>query len=170
MFASVNLKLPVHPPSMPRSLATTSLFSVSVSLFLFHRWVYLCHILDPTYKWYYIFVFLFVTFFIQCDYHTRWTMYSCLTLVIHLTDVGKYLAALKFSLSIPLVSFSWISFSLSSLSSLRSSLAVCCPVLDSVLVFTFYPWAVLQDWLGCNCSDITKVAGKKNRTANPKHN
>ena len=40
-------------PSLPNphsKLTTTSLFSMFVSLFLFHRYVHLCHILDPTYK------------------------------------------------------------------------------------------------------------------------
>ena len=35
-------------------LATTSLFSMSVSLFLFHRYVHLCHSSDFTYKWYHM--------------------------------------------------------------------------------------------------------------------
>ena len=49
-----------HPPPSP--LAITSLFSMSVSLFLFCRQIHLHHILDSTYKWYYIvFVFLFLT-------------------------------------------------------------------------------------------------------------
>ena len=38
------------PPASPSSLATTSLFSVSVSLFPLHREVRLCHILGSTYK------------------------------------------------------------------------------------------------------------------------
>ena len=38
------------PPSTSSSLATTSLFSMSVSLFLFHRYVHLCYVLDSTYK------------------------------------------------------------------------------------------------------------------------
>ena len=37
------------PPLTPPPLATTSLFSMSVSLFLFCRYVHLCHILDSTY-------------------------------------------------------------------------------------------------------------------------
>ena len=49
-------------PHAPSPLATTSPFSMSVSLFLFCRWVHLCHILDSTYKWYHtVFVFLFLT-------------------------------------------------------------------------------------------------------------
>ena len=41
-FASANPKLPIRP-SHP---ATTSLFSVSVSLVLFQRYIRLCHHLD----------------------------------------------------------------------------------------------------------------------------
>ena len=36
-FASANLKLPLHPCPTPSPLATTSLYSMSVSLFLFCR-------------------------------------------------------------------------------------------------------------------------------------
>ena len=51
-----------HPPF---PLATTSLFSMSVSRFPFHRYVHLCHILDSMYKWYHmVFVFLCLTYFI----------------------------------------------------------------------------------------------------------
>ena len=43
-------------------MATTSLSSRSVSLFLFYRYVHLCHIFDSTYKLYHmIFAFLFLT-------------------------------------------------------------------------------------------------------------
>ena len=49
-----NLSLLSHSP-----LATKSLFSMSVSLFLFCRWVHLCHILYCTYKWYHM---VFVSF------------------------------------------------------------------------------------------------------------
>ena len=45
------------PPLDPFPLATTSLFSISVSLFLFHRYVDLYRILDSTYKWYLSFSF-----------------------------------------------------------------------------------------------------------------
>ena len=49
------------PPSSP--LAITSLFSMFVSLFLFCRYVHLCHILDNTYKWcYMVFDLLFLTY------------------------------------------------------------------------------------------------------------
>ena len=60
---------PSPPLSLPRSpLATTSLVSVSMSLFLFCRQVYLCHILDSTCQWYYrVFVFLFLTYFSSDD-------------------------------------------------------------------------------------------------------
>ena len=45
-------------------LANTSLFSMSLSLFLFCREVHLCRILDSTYKWYnMVFVFLCLTYF-----------------------------------------------------------------------------------------------------------
>ena len=47
-FASTNPKLPVHPTLSPSPLATQSLFSMSVSLFLFCRQVHLCCILDST--------------------------------------------------------------------------------------------------------------------------
>ena len=40
------------PPSLPSPLAITSLFSMSVSLFLFHREAHLYYILDSTYRWY----------------------------------------------------------------------------------------------------------------------
>ena len=43
---------PSFPPLSFSSLATTSLFSLSVSLFLFHRYVHLCHILDSTFKYF----------------------------------------------------------------------------------------------------------------------
>ena len=48
-LASANPTLPI-PALLPSSLAVTSLFSVS--MILFHRYVHLCHILDPTSKWY----------------------------------------------------------------------------------------------------------------------
>ena len=48
LFVSANPKLPIHPPTSP--LATTSLFSMSVSLFLFCREVNLYSILASTYK------------------------------------------------------------------------------------------------------------------------
>ena len=35
---------------LPSPLATTNLFTTSVSLFLFRRYVHLCHILDSTHK------------------------------------------------------------------------------------------------------------------------
>ena len=56
------------PPTPSSPLATTSLFSMSVSLFLFCRQVHLCHISDSTYKCYYmVFIFLFLTYFTQYD-------------------------------------------------------------------------------------------------------
>ena len=42
-------------------LATTSLFCMYLILFLFHRWVHLCHISDCTYKRYHIFLLLCLT-------------------------------------------------------------------------------------------------------------
>ena len=45
----------------PAPVATTSLISVCESLFLFNRYIHLCHSLDPTYKWYMVSVFLFLT-------------------------------------------------------------------------------------------------------------
>ena len=42
-------------------MATTSMFSISVSLFLFHRYVHLCQSLDSTYKWYMVSVFVWLT-------------------------------------------------------------------------------------------------------------
>ena len=47
--AFANPRLPILPSPYP-SLATTSPFSISVSLFLFCRYVDLCHILDSTCK------------------------------------------------------------------------------------------------------------------------
>ena len=44
-FVSYPLSPTHHPP-----LATTSLISMSMSLFLFHRQIHLCHILDNIYK------------------------------------------------------------------------------------------------------------------------
>ena len=56
--ASTKPRLPIHLPPSPSPLATTSLFSVSGSLFLFCRWVRVCHILDSTSKGYrMVFVF-----------------------------------------------------------------------------------------------------------------
>ena len=50
--------------SLLHPLATTSLFSPSMSLSLFCLWVHLCHILDSTCKWYHmVFVILFLTYF-----------------------------------------------------------------------------------------------------------
>ena len=47
------------PPSSP--LATTNLFSMSVTLFLFCGKVHLCHILDSMYKWYIWYLFFCLT-------------------------------------------------------------------------------------------------------------
>ena len=53
--------IPLPPPISP--LANTSLESMSMSLFLFCRQVYLCHILDSICKWCYM-VFVFLTDFL----------------------------------------------------------------------------------------------------------
>ena len=56
--------LSIPLPSHPLPLAITSLFSISVSLFLFCRYIQLCNILDSTYKWSHMaFVFLFLIYF-----------------------------------------------------------------------------------------------------------
>ena len=62
IYNSLHLLNP-NSQSFPFPLATTSLFSMSVSQFLDHRYVHLCHLLDSTYKWYHlVFVFLFLTY------------------------------------------------------------------------------------------------------------
>lgn len=48
LFASANPRLPAL--AHPSPSATTALLSTSVSLFLFCRYVHLCHILDSTCK------------------------------------------------------------------------------------------------------------------------
>ena len=51
------------PPLFPSLLAATSLFSMTVNLFLFCRYISLRHILHSTYKQYHmVFVFLFPTY------------------------------------------------------------------------------------------------------------
>ena len=47
---TTNPKLPVPLIPSPYLMATTSLFSMFKSLFLFYRWVLLCHVLDSRYK------------------------------------------------------------------------------------------------------------------------
>jgi len=55
-------KLPVHPTPSPSLLATTSLFSMPMSLFLFCRKFHLCLILDSRYKRYHmVFALLLLT-------------------------------------------------------------------------------------------------------------
>ena len=56
-------QIPIPSLSYPQPpLATTILFSIN--MFLFHRYVHLCHILDSTCKWYHtVFVFLFLASF-----------------------------------------------------------------------------------------------------------
>ena len=72
LYSRELLSLFIHPiyefafanpsPCPPSPLATTSLFSKSVSLFMFCRYANLCHVLDSTYKWHHmVFVFLFLT-------------------------------------------------------------------------------------------------------------
>ena len=61
-----NLHLPPpNSPSIPLPppdpLPQPQVCSLSVSLFLFCRQVHLCRILDSTYKWYHMYVFLFLT-------------------------------------------------------------------------------------------------------------
>ena len=56
------------PTQLPTPLVMTSLFSKSVILFMFHRYVHFWYILDSIYKWYHIvFVFLFLTHFDKYD-------------------------------------------------------------------------------------------------------
>ena len=53
LYNSLQLLIPKSqsfPPPLSSSLATTSLFSMSVSLFLIHRYVHWCHILYSTCK------------------------------------------------------------------------------------------------------------------------
>ena len=55
IYTSLHLLIPdsqSNPPHPCSLLATSSLSSVSVSLFLFCRWVHFCHILVAMYKWY----------------------------------------------------------------------------------------------------------------------
>ena len=66
---SLRLLIPISqsfPPLITSPLAITSLFSVSVSLFLFCRQALLCRILDSTFKRYHmVFVLLLLTYFTQ---------------------------------------------------------------------------------------------------------
>ena len=60
-------------------LGTTSLFSVSVPMFLFHRYTDLCHILDSTCKWHHkVFVVLFLNYYPSVQFSS--VTQSCLTL------------------------------------------------------------------------------------------
>ena len=67
IHSSLYLLIPCHylasPPSLS-PLVTTSLFSISVSLFLFSVYICLYYFLDSTYKWYYT-VFVFLSDFIS---------------------------------------------------------------------------------------------------------
>ena len=52
-YNSLHLLIPgsqSFPPHLPTTSATTSLISMFVSLFLFHRYVHLCRVLDSTYR------------------------------------------------------------------------------------------------------------------------
>ena len=61
IWTNLHLILP-NSQSFP-PLAITGLFSIPMRLFLFCRYVHLCHILDPTYKRYYmVSFFLFLTY------------------------------------------------------------------------------------------------------------
>ena len=60
LFASANPKFPLHSSPTLIPLATTGLFSVS--LFLFHRWVHSCPVLDSTHKWCHM---VFVSFWLH---------------------------------------------------------------------------------------------------------
>ena len=62
------------PPQLPPCLATTNLFSVPVSLFLFHKYADLCHSLDSKYKWYHMFFYYLIAIFFKnmhCLWHYR---------------------------------------------------------------------------------------------------
>ena len=51
IYDSLNLPIQTFPSPYPSPLATTSLFSMPLILFHFHRWVHLCHIFDSIYTW-----------------------------------------------------------------------------------------------------------------------
>ena len=62
-YSSLYLLLPnsrsfPSPPSAPLATVKGQLFSMSASLFLFHRYIHLCCLSDPTFK---VFVFLFLS-------------------------------------------------------------------------------------------------------------
>lgn len=59
---------PSHSLPLPSPLATTSLVSMSVSLFLSDRCAHLCYILDSIQKWHHtVFVSLCLTYFTRCE-------------------------------------------------------------------------------------------------------
>ena len=62
-----NVIVCIYQPYIPvhclLPLATTSLSSKAMSLFLFCRQVHLCHILDSTHKWYYEMCLSLLTYF-----------------------------------------------------------------------------------------------------------
>ena len=67
IYFSLYLLTPISysiAPPILSALEATSLFSMSMSIFLFHTHVHLYHILDSTFKWYHlVFVFLCVPHF-----------------------------------------------------------------------------------------------------------
>ena len=81
------------PPPPPYPLSTTNPFSASVSLFLFHGWLHLCHILESTYQWYcMVFVVLFL-----------WNSLSMIiSRSIHVATNGIYFSFFLWLNSIPL--------------------------------------------------------------------
>ena len=67
------------PPLPLICLGTTSLFSGSVPMFLFHRYTDLCHILDSTCNWHHkVFVVLYLTYYTSVQFSS--VTQSCLTL------------------------------------------------------------------------------------------
>ena len=63
-FREVNIATPAFFLSPIVTLVTRSLLSMSLSLFLFCKYIYLYHILVSTYKWYHtVFIFLLLVYF-----------------------------------------------------------------------------------------------------------
>ena len=68
IVTSANPSPPLRSSPTVFPLATTSLFCISMSRFLFCKWVHLCHSLDSTYKQHQtVFVFLILTHFTEYD-------------------------------------------------------------------------------------------------------
>ena len=106
LFIQNNLHLLISnslstPPPPHSSLATTGLFSASVSLFLFGRYVYLCYILDHTYKRYHmVFVFPFLTYFTSIiPRYIHVAENGIISLVLWLSNIPLYICTTS-SLSI----------------------------------------------------------------------